>query len=574
MPPPTAATISVRETLDLLDGSFLALAQGVGQGRYALWLGSGISRDRVPDLKGVIKRVLSYLRDRINPADPNCRFLIALKEILKLAELSSAEEAGVALDRNVDDWASLPVILQRLTGRYALLLDIQVAGEAPDFLLWNVVDVSSTFAAMVPDCEHLCIAILAIEGVIPDVASANWDGLVEAAVVELDGAGSNMLRVCVRSEDLREPRLRARLMKFHGCAIRAATDPSTYRPLLVGRQSQITAWPHDGVWGPVRNELVSLAVTKPTLMIGLSALDNNIQDIFSQAQATMRWPWPSDPPAYVFAEDELGNFQRNILRFVYRDAYDNHAAAIEQGARLQAFGKPLLTALVLHVLCAKLQAFASVVEAPGIDAAGHTLINNGIKRLRDRVADTGSTMPLLEFVEVVIRGSGRVLSLFQEGRTPVAGAKTYRALGSQPAHQISNDPNLPTSGIREMAAALGVLGLGEVGGHWTVGNGDTGAGNDGVLRVTPGSGDATRVFFTANSGAALRLETNGIMANNDEDALVIHSTPPVPSKTRSPSRAPGRTGARQARHLDMNMLLRDAAGIDDLQDRFRIEAAL
>src|SRR6266852_2036129 len=103
MPPPAAATISVRETLDLLDGSFLALAQGVGQGRYALWLGSGISRDRVPDLKGVIKKILSYLRDRINPADPNCRFLIALKEILKLAELSSAEEVGVALDRSVDD---------------------------------------------------------------------------------------------------------------------------------------------------------------------------------------------------------------------------------------------------------------------------------------------------------------------------------------------------------------------------------------------------------------------------------------------------------------------------------------
>lgn len=308
MPPPAAATISVRETLDLLDGSFLTFAEGVGQGRYAIWLGSGISRDRVPDLKGVIKKVLSYLRDRINPADPNCRFLIAVKEILKLAELSSAEEAGVALDRSVDYWASLPVILQRLTGCYALLLDIQVAGEATDFLLWNVVDVPGTFAAMIPDCEHLCIAILAIEGVIPDVASANWDGLVEAAVVELDGVGSNMLRVCVRSDDLREPRLRARLMKFHGCAIRAANDPSTYRPLLVGRQSQITAWPHNAAWGPVRNELVSLAVTKPTLMIGLSAQDHNIQDIFSQAQATMRWPWPSDPPAYVFAADELGSF--------------------------------------------------------------------------------------------------------------------------------------------------------------------------------------------------------------------------------------------------------------------------
>ena len=81
----TAATISIRETLDLLDGPFAELGLGVAQGQYALWLGSGLSRNRVDDLKQLIKRVLAHLQTRIVAADPDCRFRQALDEALQLA---------------------------------------------------------------------------------------------------------------------------------------------------------------------------------------------------------------------------------------------------------------------------------------------------------------------------------------------------------------------------------------------------------------------------------------------------------------------------------------------------------
>jgi hypothetical protein len=573
--PPGAATISVIATLELLDGPFAKMAEGIGQKRYALWLGSGISRERVDDLQGVIKRVLEYLRDRIDTGNPKCRFLAALTEVLKGAKLSHAEAACVRLDHKVDDWTVLPIILQRLTGCYALLLDVRVEGEAADFLLWDVVDVRNTFAAMTPDCEHLCVAILAIEGVIPDIVSANWDGLVEAAVSELDGGGIGTLRVCVRSEDLRDPPLRARLVKFHGCAVRAAGDPVTYRPLLVGRQSQITHWPNNPTWRPIKNELISLAVTKRTLMVGLSAQDSNIQDIFSAAKATMPWPWPCDPPAHVFAEEDLGDLQKNILRCVYRDAYDTDASSVEESAKLQAFGKPLLTALVLYIWCAKLQAFVDVVEAPGLNSADLTLIGSGLLRLRDRVAAAAAAMTPIDFVREFVRESARSLALFQEGHIPAVGSRPYRALGVEPIHQIRNDPTLPTSGIREMAAALGLLGLGEESGHWDISSGDSGVANAGVLGVKPHSAtNVTRVFFSANSGVDLGLETNGIVAHDDSDAVVIHSTAPIAAMTRSPRSTPGRTGKIKPRHVDMNRLLRDAVSVIDLQQSFRIEAAL
>lgn len=51
---PTAASISIKETLELLDGDYASDAEGFVQGSYALWLGSGISRGRVIGLDGVL----------------------------------------------------------------------------------------------------------------------------------------------------------------------------------------------------------------------------------------------------------------------------------------------------------------------------------------------------------------------------------------------------------------------------------------------------------------------------------------------------------------------------------------
>ncbi len=88
---PTAADISVTRTLALLDGPFAELAQGVVEGCYALWLGSGISRGRVDDLEAVIKRVLTYLRANANFGNPDCTYVRALDEAIGLAQLSDEE---------------------------------------------------------------------------------------------------------------------------------------------------------------------------------------------------------------------------------------------------------------------------------------------------------------------------------------------------------------------------------------------------------------------------------------------------------------------------------------------------
>ena len=573
---PTAADISVTRTLALLDGPFAELAQGVVEGRYALWLGSGISRGRVDDLEAVIKRVLTYLRANANFGYPACTYVRALDEAIGLAQLSAEERMAFDSTQPIANWALLATIVDRLRNNYATFLDIRIDGHPADHLLWDVVDVPGTFAdaALEPDCEHLCVALLVIECGLADIASANWDGLIEKAVDELSGGAGDILRVCVRDEDFRKPALRARLMKFHGCAVRASADPATYRALLVGQQSQIVAWPENPRAAVMRQQLINLATLSPTLMIGLSAQDANIQAVFMKGQATMGWNWPSHPPAYVFAEEVLGPDQTTLLKCVYCDAYDANRHAIEIGAQIRAFAKPLLTALVLYFLWRKLSVFLRSALAPHFQPPDFDGLTAGLRHFRNRVAALAEP-DRLAFIRAFIQETGRALHLFREGRSLEAGAPVYRPLSIAPVNQIAGDPSLVTSGLPELAVALGVLGVGEVEGEWTIARADPAQPTSGAVQVNPTEGDvAQRLFFVANTEAALQLHLDGVIRDDEPDVVIVYSTAPALRQPRSPRSAPGRTGARAIREVGVRSLLRDSSSLAELKMRFREEAIL
>jgi hypothetical protein len=123
---PNAATITVPETLALLDGQFASVARGVAEDRYVFWLGSGISFGRVDGLRQVIAKVLEFLRVRTNPGDPNCRFGKALRAALELAPITPAEAARIDVAQSFATWPDGNEIVARLCNNYARLLDINV----------------------------------------------------------------------------------------------------------------------------------------------------------------------------------------------------------------------------------------------------------------------------------------------------------------------------------------------------------------------------------------------------------------------------------------------------------------
>jgi hypothetical protein len=570
---PSADSITVVETLELLEGRFAALSRGIADGRYVLWVGSGISRERLPDLSALILKVLGFLHERIIPGRGDCPHRRALEQAVGMAGLRPDERAQFELDDSPHTWPVLNFVLNGLRGRYSEVLDIRVDGEPADYLLWEAVDVRATYGPSIePDCEHLCIGILVLEGAVSEVASANWDGLIEAALAELAGDAGAIVRVVVLPDELREPDRALTLLKFHGCAVLATRNPSKYRTTLVATRPQITMWNSSPETKPIRDEMVSLATTKPTLMIGLSAQDENIQRVFAQARADMQWSWPANPPAHVFADDQLGADHINILRVVYGDDYDVNALEIEQQALIRAYGKPLLTALVLSVLTEKLRAFLAEAEAPYLGDSEREQLADGLKALGRRLASAADSDRLL-FVKRLVSDQGRALALFQEGAESPAGAPSYRPLSSLPADRVKTDSALPTSGVRELAAALALLGRGEVAGNWSLSLGPTTSGVEGALKVTSGGSD-TAVFFAANGRAAVRLRTEGILEPAAGNTIIIHSTEPVEPVTRSARGKYGRTRRRHGREVDMYELLNTSPDLAALEDGFRHAATL
>jgi len=573
LPGPSAESITVSQTLDLLDGPHAAFARGVVDGQYTLWLGSGISRDRLPDLGVLIKNVLSFVHDRLAPQGVDCPHRQALEQIVAMAGLRERERATFTIDDDPMDWPVLGEVINGLKHQYSEMLATEVDGEPSDYLLWEGVDVTATYGGPgKPDCEHLCIAILVLEGVVTDAVSANWDGLIEDAVAELTGDDDEVVKVVVLPGELRGVRRPLSMYKFHGCAVLAAQDPATYRPALVGTRPQITAWTSNPDVKPIRAKMISLATERPTLVVGLSTQDDDIQHLFADAKAVMTWPWPTVPPAHVFSADELGLDHLNILRVVYRE-YDAHSEDIRAQALVRAYGKPLLTALVLHLLTAKLQAYIGEVDAPQLSVGDRAELAAGIAVLARLAADAAEPDRLAFVRELVAAQRDALVQFRGEDRDPALSG-IYRPLSTAPADRVHADPALATNGIRELAAALSMLGRGVLRGTWTLGRGSLTSGVQGVVKVSAAGGAEAAVFFAANGKAAARLISESDLNPDDDTVVLVHSTEPVAAPVRSPRTKYGRTGRSAMREVDMSSLLRDSADFTKLESSFQMAAAL
>lgn len=516
-----AFDISVRDTLKLLDGPFEPFAAGVSNGLYAFWLGSGISFGRAPRLRDLVGKVVEYVRSRIDPADQNCKFARSMQEIFSLASVSPEERARSKLDEAFASWPDQDAIAWRLVNNYARLLGLTVDGEDLDYLLWTVIDVGATFAdpAMTPDVEHLCLATLSLEGTVSELLSANWDPLVERAVdILTDGNAALSPTVVARPADLQLPSHKTRLIKFHGCAVKAQADPGQYRQWLVASNDQVAAFCTQANNKGLVTALTHVVGSKRTLMLGLSAQDANIQSIFNQAANELTWQIGEPPPSYVFSEQELGMDQKSLLKNVYRDQITPaNLTAVFEAARIQAYAKPLLTALLLDVWSRKLQAL--IYLAPGLfTQVERQNLCSGIVSLRNHLADAAE--PKLEFIDALLNRFGRTCKLLRDGQIEHPNVR-FEPITNDVVTAIAGNPALGALGLREAAVALGLVGMGLSRNHWVV-EAESLDRESGVLAIT-GKGSAaarTKVYLTASAAGAALLRSEGHLVEAESPLLI------------------------------------------------------
>lgn len=353
----TKTARTVPAVLEKFDSTFSAFCSGFNEGQYVFWLGSGISRERVPNVNDLLERVLEHLRSRIDAKNPECEYRVALIEVLQLASLAGEDLDAIDFLVPVGDWELREQILAALVTNYSSVLDVVVGDEKPDdYLVWTGLDVPETYGRpdLEPDVEHYCIAILMLEGSASTAVTANWDGLLEKALTELTPEFTSLVRVVVKPEDFRNHGPRIDIVKFHGCAVRARQSQGEYRGRLVARESQISTWTTQPENQRMRKHLETLYTDQSTLMLGLSAQDANLHTVFAGAIQDLARPWPTSPPTVVLSEETLARHHKLLLKTTFGENYQANRKAISDSALLGAYAKPTLLALVLASLTEKL----------------------------------------------------------------------------------------------------------------------------------------------------------------------------------------------------------------------------
>jgi hypothetical protein len=575
---------AVRALLERLDSTFSAFTTAFNDGQYALWLGSGISRDRVPNVEGLLERVLEHLRSNIVTDDTASEYGVALNEVLRLAGLTPKEFQTVDFAITVEDWPLRERIVSALATNYSQVLDVLVGDNHPDdYLVWTGLDVPNTYGSpeLEPDVEHYCIAILMLEGLVASAVTANWDGLLEKALGELSPAFGSLVRVAVKPDDFRITGPRMEVIKFHGCAVRARADEATYRDLLIARESQISRWTEQPENRSMRKHLEVLYTDRLTLMVGLSAQDANLHTVFAGAIQDLARPWPASPPAVVLSEEHLESYHRNLLKITYGPNHRGNSAAIAQSALLGAYGKPTLLALVLSSLTEKLSFLLEHEVASVWDPAAARQLQADLLTLRDLAASPGyfgnideldhsATVELQrQFVVRLIDVANLALAVFRTGRAPAASARRYEPLSDRPIAQAILNADFPSRQFGRLGVALALIGRGVASGHWSTSLGDSGAPGGGVLRLVANERDA-RVFFVKDAATLTELELDGLFDDSESDVLVVVADEEPPPQTRSPRSRFGRDGSTGAGRFNVAASIADTASVDDLYEAFKL----
>lgn len=564
---------TVPDVLAILDSEFASFVAGFCGAKYVLWIGSGVSREVVPGVSDLLKRVLEFVRSRIDSTDQNCPYGKALDEIFDIGSVPATIRGTLDRSEPVDKWSDLTDIVGRLEKHYAEVLNVQVGAHDPDYLVWEAVDAAGTYGnpALVPGAEHLCIAILMLEGSVRSAPTTNWDGLVEAAMSRLTGNATGHLRVVVLPGDLRNPDARPELVKFHGCAVLAATNESVYRPQLVARSLQISSWTSRHENQLMMKRLSDLFTTRSALFVGLSVQDANIQSFFSQGIEDLSRPWPQTPPAVVFAEETLHHNHQLVLQVAYGDGFSANKADIEASALLGAYAKPVLIALMLVVLAEKLCVWIEMALVGVLSPDQVKRIRADLRSLRRRVGAVADKDPRA-FVESFAALVSFALTVFRTGGKPDPGKVDYQPLSSFPATETYLHPDFPASSFGRLGIALSLLGRGSAEGRWGLFPGSPASPSDGVFRVARGR-DVSRVFIVSDSRALSQLQASAVIDPRDSDVVVMLTEAPEAPAIRSPRSVFGRTGVPTARQVDLENMCSMVGTADELLEAFSLAAA-
>lgn len=563
---------SIADALAHLRAHAPSLLEDLSTAERVLWVGSGVSYGRVPGLKVLLRRVLEFLQSRIDATSEGTEYRRALEEIV--ADHLSGELA--AFRANPCEWA-IPDDLSGLVNCYSKILGTEVGGHPQDYLLWEAVDVRETYGAstLKPGAQHRLIAYLLHEGVVEEIVTTNWDGLIEAAVEESQAANQPpLLAVLMTNESFRYARGSAKLVKQHGCAVKAR-EAESYRKYLVSQSIDIAMWLSSDIYARVVSEVRTVAKDRKSLMLGFSAQDYNVLVQIAAASQDIAWGWDPGDPAYVFAEPQISTSQKAVLSAVYREEYPPNRLEIWSASAAGMFSGPLLGASLLHIMIGKL--IIGLDHAPSFAVSAKVVadLGSGLTRLETHIADAAQA-DLDELVKIVRSGLSALIRRFFRPADGLAPGE-YMPVHSK-ALKAGVGEEFKHLRIPELAVALGLIGLGCEKGHWAIKLGTDSSGHSGVIELSPAKAKPKprKVVVTRDWEATNSLKGTDLWTSEPDDLLVIQATgEEAPALSRGLGRGigSGRLNQSARRTVWLSELAHFSADPLGLMSAFRAEVS-
>ena len=540
-----------------LRGEHEALAQDVADGRRFFWIGSGISRKQAPDLVELIRQTLLFLRDRAwSGVDDSADHEDALRRILASHlphELTEYNDRG-------ESW--VPGDLESTRNSYSQILGTWVDRKATsNYLLMEAASVPSRYGdpSIEPGLDHQLLAILIAEGVLPEMASGNWDGLIERAVRKFTG-NPKRLAVHVLAKDTRDTANVSWLAKFHGCAVKALENPAEYGAAIIATTGQISAWSVAPEFAHLRDPLVQKVQQFRSVVLGLSVQDSDLLNIFTSAASTHPWTWEADHPAYVFAEPRLLDAQETVLANSYSEYGANRPEILKRSA-FGEYSEALLGALVIYVVVEKLKA-----ALRRNDSLSSLIIHDleiGVDALEELVT-TLTRAEVGRLVQILTLGFSRLVEQFY-GSQHFRFDGSYTPLLDGPMSKVEQDPVVTITGANRFALMIGLFGRGRFSARWRLRIREVD--NYSFLEVRRNSSAPVLVALASDEASVDAVLQLPSWASGAAEMAIVHASSPRPNSSRaSASRLGALRGADTRREVWLDDVISNARSTEDALD--------
>jgi hypothetical protein len=570
--------VGLQKALEMLSGCCEAQRKIIENGHSVPWFGSGISREKFPDVGSLIFHLIELLHARIDSANPNCPFLGAVRDIISLVSGDFID----LIHTLPSTWKEVrrKALLKELTDKYASVLQVAInTGGIILYVRWDVLDLIQVYSdpSIEPDAEHFFIALLLRERIWEQCVTTNWDPLIERAYEKITVAGSTLASIACPSDFVDTFGREIVLFKIHGCALKASVDKSKYQKHMVATETELGQWSRSELANAFREVLGTMLRSKAIMFVGLSGQDFNLKEqIIATTQSTN---YSVGKPRVCFTTSSLNSHHKTILNAFYGEkVFAHNQAEIEADASIPLYGKPFLGGLWVDQLFRKLEI---VTTKSDLRLDSKSTILRALKELKNSLCDKFNLMSGGEVTEgwrwlanSLPKFITNIGELFREQQ--IASGDAYKPILPRTLADLENDHNLSLLKFDRIVWGISLFAEGNARGAWSLNLDLVNGGSIQPIVISNHLGNRTVIFCADSANAVTRCFNNNVIDDtNAKQTRILYASTKPQSRTRSPSSVFRIRGSRMddPKEIWLESIYYDSGNDDEALELLRLEVA-